>query len=307
MSHEFLNHQADRQFQEALSTFHNGETERAEDLSNEILKEFPNHGNTLNLLGVICLKQGAYPKACQLIQTAMQNFPEKAPIFSYNLALAYTLQGNVQAAIKVYNNAALMFLSRDEKHEALSCLEKAALLLRNNGQLVESKKCYLSILELDPTNLYAYNDLGVIHQLEGNFDEAIQNFSYVIQLDPTYSTSYNNLALVHLTQKNFEQAVSILEQCLEIDPRCLEAHINLSIAYLQQDDLDKSLICAEKARELEENDPGVHNNLGIIFYRQGKLEEAIACYKKALELDPTFENAEKHLQLALQDLEKQHQ
>lgn len=296
--------QVDDAFYQAVTAFQNGEIERAEDLCAEILENHPHHGNTLNLMGVIFLKQRAFKKACELIQMAMQCHPQRAPIFSYNLAFTYSLMGNIIAAVKVYENAANVFRERGEKEETLNCLEKAALLLRDHRHLNEAKYFYIRIIEIDPSNISAHNDLGVIFQKEGHLADAIDCFTRVIQLNPTYATAYNNLGLIFLLQKKFKEAIVVLEKSLEIDPLCIEAHINLGNLYLEHEKLEKSTYHCKLALEIDPLHPGVHNNLGIILHRQGKIEEAILAYKKALEIDPNYVNAKKHLDIANQDLEK---
>jgi tetratricopeptide (TPR) repeat protein len=285
-------------FKTALETFHKAEIERTEDLCIEILQEDPLHANTLNLMGVVFLKQGAYERAAKFIQRAMQQNLEKAPIFSYNLALSYNLMGNIPLATAVYKESALTFEERGDMFEAINCLEKAALINRENGHITVAHNLYQRIIELDPTNVSAHNNSGALFLRIGDHDKAARCFNQILQIDSENVAAYTNLGLIFLSQKKLDEAIVVLEKALELDSTCVEAHINLGNVYLDKEQLDKALEHYQKGIELSPNLAGLHNNLGIILQAQSKIQQAILAYKKALELDPNYEDAKKHLDLA---------
>lgn len=289
-------------FQRALSSFQKGETERAEDLCSAMLEDNPQDGNALNLMGVIFLKQGNIGAAAEYIQKAMVNLPEKAPIFSYNLALVYVRMGQMGRAVEIYRSAAEAFSERGETEEVVNSLGKAAALLCSQGNYGEGKKCYLQLLEADKANISALNNLAIIHQFELEFDQAVSCLEQAIQIDPNFVDAHCNLGLVHLRQKNYEAAVSSFDRALVLDPYCVQAKINLGNLYLEKDEFAKAASFYEQALLLAPEMAGIHNNLGITAQKRGKLEDAISYYKKALQLDPHYQDAKQHLARAEEEL-----
>lgn len=228
-------------FRNALEYFQKGEIERSEELCAKIFEKNPRHANTLNLMGIIFWRQGAAEKAIQSIQQAMEQFPEKAPIFAYNLALIHIDLGNIEVAADIYATAADAFYHRKEQEEMLNCLEKGAYLLRDHGLLPQAKEFYLKILKVSPRHLSAYNDLGLIMQHEKNYEGAIACFKRVLSLDPDYAAAYNNLGVTYQLQKKPKEAIVLYEKTLELDPECHEAHTNLGNLYREEENFEKAM------------------------------------------------------------------
>lgn len=292
----------DSQFQIALEHFQKGEVEKAEELCLQILEIDANHAETLNLMGGVAFKKGAIEEAISFIQKAIEQNPDKAPIYSHNLALAYTVLGNIPAASSILKTAAETLLGKGNEKEALTTFEKAAFLLRDYGQLDEAKHLYHRMLSIEPRLAGAYNDLGLIFQHERNYEVAASHFKKALEIEPNSAFSCNNLGINYQMQQKPKEAIVLFEKALELDPNLVEAHINLGNYYRGISDFVLAEKHCKKALELVPDHPGIHNNLGILLHTQGKLEEAIKHYSRALELDPQFSQAEQNLNFAKQDL-----
>ena len=48
------------------------------------------------------------------------------------------------------------------------------------------------VIELDPDNAMAHNNLGVANLCLGNFQDAVDNTSHAIDLDSEYRDAYHN-------------------------------------------------------------------------------------------------------------------
>jgi len=70
-----------------------------------------------------------------------------------------------------------------------------AIKAHKEGRIEEAERLYRSISKNQPTNLAAYNNLGVILQNLGRLDEAEINYRKVIELKPDYGEAHYNLGI----------------------------------------------------------------------------------------------------------------
>jgi len=59
-------------------------------------------------------------------------------------------------------------------------------------------------------------DKGVAYCDQGEFDEAIQEFTEAIELDLEYAVAYNNRGFVYMELGEKDKAISDFEKCIEL-------------------------------------------------------------------------------------------
>lgn len=64
---------------------------------------------------------------------------------------------------------------------------------QREGRYAEAEAIWRQILETNPDNAIAYNNLGVAYQKQGNLEAAITAYKKAIALDPDYTRAQNNL------------------------------------------------------------------------------------------------------------------
>ena len=177
-----------------------------------------------------------------------------------------------------------------------------AITAHKDGRLKEAEMLYRSILETQPTNLDANNNLAVLLYSLDRFDEAEKNFQKTIKLKPDFAEAYNNLAstLKKLGKKN--EAKVNYRKSIELKQNYAEAHNNLGNTLSELGELEEAEICCKKAIELRPNYAAAHNNLGIILKDLHRYKEAKISYKKAIELLPNFAEAFTNLGMTLNEL-----
>ncbi|HVO66755.1 MAG TPA: hypothetical protein VMT12_09755, partial [Syntrophales bacterium] len=82
---------------------------------------------------------------------------------------------------------------KDESHSLSDDLFKQGEAFFGEGRCEEAKQCFLSVLEKDPCNTEALNNLGVIIYGEGNIKTAAELFLRVLSIDPYYRDATLNL------------------------------------------------------------------------------------------------------------------
>ncbi len=135
-----------------------------------------------------------------------------------------------------------------------------------NGNMVEAKQFYETILLDDPQCYYAHNSLGWIYKsLFDDCQKAENHYRAAIKFGPNYPHAYYNLFHIMTEMERFEELSAYLKTCL---------HIAI---------LDKTVI---------------YNRLGIIEEFKGEFMNAIDYYKKAIKIclnDEKIEDLKKNI------------
>ena len=192
-----------------------------------------------------------------------------------------------------------------------------AVKAHQEGRLEEAQQLYQSILENQPTNLDANNNLGVILYNLGRLDEAETSYKKAIELKPDYAEAHFNLGNTLKALGRLEEAETSYRKVIELKPDYAKAPFNLGNTLQALGRLDEAETSYRKVIELKPDYAEAHFNLGSIL--QGKaikleadhidayaklsftqkdlnrFDEAEASYRKATELKPDYADAYNNL------------
>lgn len=93
----------------------------------------------------------------------------------------------------------------------------------------EAKVAFSRAISIQPDNVIALNNLGLIYMEEGNEKEAEVRFRTALKDDPNYPEALNNLGLLYVREGNYEEAIRLYKSALKIKPDYPDAHLNLAI------------------------------------------------------------------------------
>lgn len=96
----------------------------------------------------------------------------------------------------------------------------------------------MKIRTADSVKLYA--EALRKHQ-EGNLEQAKDLYKKVIEIDPKNIEALNNLGVVYMKKKTYKWAIIRLNDALKIKHDYPDAHYNLACIYAQNNDLSRSL------------------------------------------------------------------
>ena len=85
------------------------------------------------------------------------------------------------------------------------------------GRLKDAKRLYQKALMVDPSYVYALNNLGVIYVQEGNYSEAKKSLEDAIQRRPEYVDPYYNLACLYAFQGEVMKSLAQLKKAVSLD------------------------------------------------------------------------------------------
>ena len=155
--------------------------------------------------------------------------------------------------------------------------------------------CLENAVKIEPNDINANNDLGIVLGHMGKDDAAVAVYRKVIQLKPDFVHTHANLALLLTKMGRWEESMVEYRKVLELRPEDSQAHEGLGVAYMQMGLLDDSVAELEKAIAIDSHNVLALHNLGVVFIKQGRRDEAAAQFRKALEIDPSFAPARDYL------------
>jgi Flp pilus assembly protein TadD len=123
--------------------------------------------------------------------------------------------------------------------------------VQGQGNLDQAKQDYVGVIALDPTNKYAYYDLGVIYQQQGDVTDATTSYQKALVIDANYKPALFNLAVLD-TPIAPQAAIATYNKLLTLNP----------------------------------NDPNVLFNLGLLLKHTGQVLEGDADIAKAIKINP---------------------
>lgn len=154
----------------------------------------------------------------------------------------------------------------------------------------QEDKAYLllrKVLVNEPSNIDAYNALGVLFMNKREYDSAIVEFKEAIRINARYEQSYFNLANAYQLKKDFVSARGVLFKLIGISP--LNSQYHLFMAYIheqrkQVQDAEKEYQIVLKLDSLEHEN---HFYRGSFYFRQKQYAKAIADFRICYNSDTT--------------------
>ena len=156
-----------------------------------------------------------------------------------------------------------------------------------------------TILERDPMNQTAYNNLGLIKMTSGNPLAAIPLFEKALQIDPDFYNAHSNLGTVLIATGDNVGGLRELREAVRIKPDYAVTHYNLGTFLQQCRQLPEAIEQLEIAVKISPDYADAQDNLGLALYQSGQAAEAIPHFRAALQVNPRDINAHYYLGLCL--------
>lgn len=203
------------------------------------------------------------------------------------IADAYALQrnGKIKAAVQKWRSIANIVAETDQELASQAWFS-VGYLLAEEDLTEKALVAYNKAIQIDPENVNAYINRGVIKdtfgdheeaildydmaiQLQpneagnytnrgnaklglGNYEGAILDHNFAIQLQPNFSGAYNNRGNVKLELSDFEAAIEDYNVAINLDPNYADAYVNRAKAKAQLELIEEAKLDLQTALELEE-------------------------------------------------------
>ena len=149
----------------------------------------------------------------------------------------------------------------------------------------EAIRVLSAVLDLAPTIPAAWNNLGVAHNIVGNYGEAIDAFQRAVELIPNFADAYYNMGIVNDEWGRYSKAIGAYKKALQYSPDSAKILYNLGLTNARAQQFQEAESIFLRLSEMTPEDHRVWNNLGGILSDQQKYEEARLAFERALAVD----------------------
>jgi tetratricopeptide (TPR) repeat protein len=173
------------------------------------------------------------------------------------------------------------------------------LSFQNNHDSKKAMVAYQRARELNPDNLQAWFNGGMIQHEEGMLHPALQCYLRAIELDPEQSKIWCNLGALQFQIGEFQHSVDSLNRAVGLKPDYARAWDNLAGSLCALDQLDEAERCCHRALNFKSDYADPSFKLGTIYFQEGRMEEAEKAFRKVMELNPGYPLAGHYLAMVL--------
>jgi|Deesub1362A_J573_1020465.scaffolds.fasta_scaffold09132_2 tetratricopeptide (TPR) repeat protein len=155
-----------------------------------------------------------------------------------------------------------------------------------SNRIKEAKEICEKLIEKEPDNALAYQQLGRCWYKMGQDNKAFQALSKAIELDPHLSSAYALLGSYKLAKGEIKDGLIALNKALEIDPNSVTANFSLGHYCLSQKEFDKA---AEHFNRIIKTEPSRwegYYGLGVLYCIRRQYKKSRRMLKKAARLKP---------------------
>lgn len=110
-------------------------------------------------------------------------------------------------------------------------LRQAEQLIQT-GQLDKAKSAIDDELQRDPSNVEAYNLLGIVYTNQNNYTQAAAAFEHALKLKPNSTSTHNNFGNLYIAQRKPDLAEKEFKTVLKTAPADRDANYNLGLLLL---------------------------------------------------------------------------
>ncbi|KAI0689172.1 NMDA receptor-regulated protein 1-domain-containing protein [Cytidiella melzeri] len=181
-------------FKELLNQYESRQLKKAQKTADQILKKFPEHGETICMKGLVLTHMGRREEGLDLVKKGVR-LDLTSHIVWHVFGLIQKGEKNYEEALKSYTQAL-----RFDK-ENMNILRDAAHLqtqLRQYDGLVETRH---TLLKIRPNLRSNWIGLAVAYHLNGNLVEAgkvLQHYELILKNIPDYDVEHSEVLLYHI-------------------------------------------------------------------------------------------------------------
>ncbi len=118
----------------------------------------------------------------------------------------------------------------------------------------------------------------------GQYENAVEDYSEAIKLEPGNLTAFNNRGIMFLKLNQYQRAVEDLNKVIELDPSNVSAYILRGNAYSNLKQYDKAIENSNKVIELDPENVSAINTISEYTIITGNYKRALDSINKGLSL-----------------------
>jgi predicted TPR repeat methyltransferase len=199
-------------FDQGLQHHRAGRLPKARQTYRRVLKAFPQHTDTLHMLGLLEHQAGKHEEAIQLFHKAIGAGPPGPELYT-NLGSALQASGNITEAVAAFRQAIALNSGFALAHNNLGNA------LRTAGDPDAALDAFRQAIHIAPDFALAYYNLGDLLHAQGRLDEAIVPMKRALALEPGFADACNSLATMLMERGAMDEARVLFERTLQLDDK----------------------------------------------------------------------------------------
>jgi len=172
-----------------------GEPQKAEQLFQKILKDYPKDANSYDLYASYLESQGRYDEALKSYEKAYELKPDDEGI-AFRIGSFYFERGRYKEAVKFLEKAKQSFV------DDIDIMKKLAECYSELGQNEKAIEEYKSIIKIIPKHVSSRIQIGNIYLKMRKYREAESYYKEALKIEPGNLSVYYQLVSLELTRKN---------------------------------------------------------------------------------------------------------
>ncbi len=224
---------------------------------------------------------GDYEQARDLLIRANDGLPDQPDVLRLLLGVESRL-GNIDASRKRIRES----VAQNPEVARLHVLNGLLYLMERDSEQAET--AFKKAIELDPDDLWGYEQLAVLYQRTGRGQEMVATYEQAAAARPENARLHHLLGVLYEMTGEREKAIAAYEEAIERDARMGEPRNNLAYLLAESDgDLDRALDLAQEAKALLPQSANAADTLGWVLYKRGVSSAAVGYLQEAeANMDP---------------------
>lgn len=141
-------------------------------------------------------------------------------------------------------------------------------------QYEKANEILLNLYSKDTINGYFARNIGLCSIKLKDSKNAIKWLKRAIELDSTDIKAYDYISLVYTSKKEFDLALENLEKASRVDPQNIDLYIKIGDVNVMRNHNYRAIPAYLKAYELDKGDYVISKNIGICYFKVKKYNEA---------------------------------
>ena len=247
------------------------------------------------------LKNGKYKETISLLKDLLAQHPKETS-FAFTLAQAYTLMGEFQIGVNLYNKL-LEELPPEQSEIIIKYISNLicawAQDLFKKGEYNQAFDKFFEALKYDEENDEVYFQLGKCNYYIKSFQDSVAHFKRAIAIKPQESMYYFGLGCAYDEMGQTKNAKMAFYDAVNINPMNTQARIAYAISLTKELEYAQSIEQFNNVLKYIPNNADTMYNLALAYDLVGDVERAIKHYKQALDVDSKHKEARHNLELLL--------
>jgi tetratricopeptide (TPR) repeat protein len=165
-------------------------------------------------------------------------------------------------------------------------LATRARRLKKDRKFEESARIWRELVQSNPKDAQAMNELGSALACAGRFEEALQWSQRALGIWPDFTAAQINVGVALRSLGRSEEAISNLTRAIASCPDDAVACFNLGLAFKSLQRLDEALMWLRRASDLRPSNQDSTLELGRVLQALKRNDDAIQAYQLAHSLKP---------------------